>query len=65
MIEAAHNEELKEDLMNGGKAIAKFIGLPEQTTYRLIANGEIPVIRVGKKIFGRKSEISARFRSAA
>lgn len=59
------NQDLKDDLMDGGKAIADFLGPSEQATYRMIAKGEIPVIRIGKKIFGRRSEISARFRSAA
>lgn len=58
-------ETLKEDLLDGGEAIASFIGLPVQTTYRMIAKGEIPVIKIGKKILGRKTEITARFRSAA
>lgn len=57
--------EFKDDLLDGGEAIADFLGLPIQTTYRMIAKGEIPTFKIGKKILGRRSEIAARFSSAA
>lgn len=56
---------LKDDLLSGAKAIADYIGESPMTTYRLVAKGDIPAIRKGRKIFARKSEIDAAFRSAA
>lgn len=61
--------ELTEDLLVGAAAIARFINRSERATYAMIYAGQIPVIRKGtgkhKRIYGRKSELEAAFRSDA
>ncbi len=56
---------LNEDLIAGGAAIAAYIGVTERACWHLIYSGEVPVIRKGRKIFARKSELEAAFRAAA
>ncbi|WP_137871469.1 helix-turn-helix domain-containing protein [Sphingopyxis sp. 2PD] len=58
-------QSLREDLLSGVKEIAAFIGEDEQVTGRLIRQGLLPAFRRSRKIYARKSEIDAAFRSAA
>ena len=55
---------LTDDLLNGAAAIGSYIGKSRRATYHMIENGQIPVIRKGGRIYGRKSELDAAFRSA-
>ena len=57
--------ELHDDLIAGGAAIAAYIGQSERATWHLIYLQEIPVIRKGRRIFARKSELELTFRTAA
>ncbi len=55
---------LNVDLIKGAKAAADFCGLPPRTIYHMVENGNLPVIRKGKRtLFFRKSELDAAFRS--
>ena len=56
---------LKEDLLSGVQSIADYIGEDKQVAQRLIAKGDIPAFKKGRKVFARKSEIDAAFRNAA
>lgn len=56
---------LKTDLLSGVKDIAGYIGEQETVTGRLIRDGLLPAFRRGRKIYARKSEIDAAFRSTA
>ena len=56
---------LAEDVLDGVKEIAAFIGKSERATFHLVHAGSIPVFRLGKKIHARKSELEAAFRAAA
>ncbi|MCZ8320840.1 MAG: helix-turn-helix domain-containing protein [Novosphingobium sp.] len=56
---------LNADLIHGAAAAATYCGLPRRVIYHLVENGELPVIRKGRKLFFRKSELEAAFRSAA
>jgi hypothetical protein len=56
---------LTEDLLEGADAIASYIGKTTRSTYHLLAAGRLPHIRKGRKIFARKSELEAAFRSEA
>jgi excisionase family DNA binding protein len=58
-------QTLSEDLLEGAAAAAAFIGLKRRTVYRLTENGDLPVIRKGKKLFYRKSDLERAFRPAA
>ncbi len=56
---------LNDDLLTGGAAIANYLGLNERATWHMIYSGELPVIRKGRKIFARKSELERAFRADA
>jgi hypothetical protein len=56
---------LREDLLSGVQSIADYIGEDKQVAQRLIAKGDIPAFKKGRKVFARKSEIDAAFRNAA
>lgn len=56
---------LKADLIDGAEAAAAYCGLSRRAIYHLVENGELPVIRKGRKLFFRKSELEAAFRSEA
>lgn len=57
--------ELKNDLLDGAKAAADFLGLPQRTVYHLASQGRIPATRLGAKLYFRRSELDAAFRAAA
>lgn len=56
---------LNEDLISGAKAAAAFIGTKPRVVYHLVEKGHLPVIRTGKSMWFRKSELEAAFRSEA
>lgn len=55
--------ELSDDLLSGVPEIAAHIKKTPRATYHLISKGQIPVFRLGNKIHGLKSELTAHFRS--
>ncbi len=57
--------DLKQDLLTGAQAAADFTGVNVRTIYNMVEKGLIPVIRKGKLLFFRKSELEAAFRSEA
>lgn len=56
---------LNADLIHGAAAAATYCGLPRRIIYSLVERGELPVIRKGRSLYFRKSELEAAFRSAA
>jgi hypothetical protein len=56
---------LADDVLDGVKEIAAFIGKSERQTFHLVHAGAIPVFRLGKKIHARKSELERAFTAAA
>ena len=56
---------LADDVLDGVKEIAAFIGKSERATFHLIHNDQLPVFRLGKKIHARKSELERAFRAHA
>lgn len=56
---------LNDDLLTGGAAIAAYLGLSERATWHMIYSGELPIVRKGRKIFARKSELDRAFSAAA
>nr|WP_246605093.1 helix-turn-helix domain-containing protein [Aquisediminimonas sediminicola] len=42
---------------------AEYTGLTERQIYHMAEDGRLPVIRKGKRLFFRKSELEAAFRS--
>lgn len=54
---------LAEDLLEGAAAIGAFLNKSDRATYHMIYTGRIPVIRKGRRIYARRSELEAAFRS--
>jgi excisionase family DNA binding protein len=54
---------LKEDLLAGAKGAADYTGESPRAIYHLVENGQLPCIRKGRKLYFRKSELEAAFRS--
>ncbi|WMT88667.1 DNA-binding protein [Pelagibacterium sp. 26DY04] len=49
--------DLADDLLNGAKEIAAFMGLPARSIYHAIEAGTLPCFRIGAKICARKSTL--------
>lgn len=56
---------LSEDLVMGAKGAATYSGLTQRQVYHMVERGVLPVIRKGRTMFFRKSELEAAFRSEA
>ncbi|PZQ54164.1 MAG: helix-turn-helix domain-containing protein [Novosphingobium pentaromativorans] len=56
---------LNADLIAGANAAASYSGLTPRAIYHLVEQGHLPVIRKGKRLYFRKSELEAAFRSDA
>ena len=56
---------LSEDLLAGADAAARFVGVKPRAIYHMTEAGHLPVIRKGRKLYFRKSELEAAFRSEA
>lgn len=54
---------LADDLLAGADAAAAFIGKTPRAVYQMTYAGHLPVIRKGRKLYFRKSELEAAFRS--
>lgn len=54
---------LSNDLLTGAKAAAEYIGATPRIVYHMVECGNLPVIRKGKRLWFRKSELEAAFRS--
>lgn len=56
------SEELADDLLAGAAAAASYSGLSRRVIYHLTESGELPVKRIGRRLYYRKSELDAVFR---
>jgi len=56
---------LSQDLIAGAKGAAEYLGVTPRAVYRFVETNQIPVIRKGRTLFFRKSELEAAFRSVA
>ena len=54
---------LSSDLLSGAKAAANYIGESPRAVYHMADKGLLPCIRKGRKLYFRKSELEAAFRS--
>ena len=54
---------LSEDLLVGANAAAAYVGVKPRAIYHLSENGLLPVLRKGRRLYFRKSELEAAFRS--
>ena len=56
---------LSDDLVAGAEAAATFIGIKPRAVYHLVEAGELPVIRKGRRLYFRKSELERAFQAVA
>ena len=56
---------LAQDLLKGAKAVADETGgmISQRQVYHLVERGLLPVIRKGRTMYFRRSELEAAFRS--
>ena len=54
---------LGDDLLHGAKGAAAYSGLSQRTVYHLIETGKLPVVRKGRRLYFRKSELEKAFSS--
>lgn len=54
---------LSSDLLSGAKAAAAYLGESPRAIYHMTEKGQLPCIRKGRKLYFRKSELEAAFRS--
>lgn len=54
---------LSADLLCGAEAAANYIGETRRAIYHMADRGLLPVIRKGRKLYFRKSELEASFKS--
>jgi len=48
---------IKEDIIVGARAAGEHIGLGTRFIYSMVERGDLPVIRAGKRLLFRKSEL--------
>ena len=58
-------EELADDLLAGAAAAAAYCGLSRRIIYHLTETGDLPVIRIGRRLYYRKSELDKVFRQTS
>lgn len=55
---------MNTDLIEGAARAASFTGLSRRKIYRLAEQGHVPVVRKGRRLYFRKSELERAFRAA-
>ncbi|MEG3144241.1 helix-turn-helix domain-containing protein [Sphingomonas sp. RT2P30] len=58
-------QSLSDDLLDGAAAAARHMGLSRSAVYRMTDAGHLPVVRKGRKLFYRKSDLEAAFKTVA
>jgi excisionase family DNA binding protein len=56
---------LKDDLLAGANQAAAYIGVTPRAVYHLVEADRLPVVRLGKRLYFRKSELERAFSAAA
>jgi excisionase family DNA binding protein len=56
---------LAADLIAGADAAAAYVGITPRAIYHLVEAQHLPVIRKGRRLYFRKSELERAFSSAA
>ena len=56
---------LSDDLLAGAQAAADYLGISRWAIYHMTEQGQLSVIRKGRRLYYRKSELEAAFRSEA
>lgn len=56
---------LSDDLIKGAAGAATYLGLSSRAVYHMTEHGHLPVIRKGRTLFYRKSDLERAFQAAA
>jgi len=56
---------LADDLLPGAAAAASYSGLKPRVIYHMTENGQLPVVRKGRRLYYRKSELDRAFQADA
>ena len=56
---------LRDDLIAGASAAAAYSGLTPRAIYHLVEENRLPVVRMGKRLYFRRSELDRAFSAAA
>jgi DNA binding domain, excisionase family len=54
-------EPLSQDLLTGADAAAAYTGLTRRVIYHLVESGALPVKRIGRRLYFRRSELDRFF----
>lgn len=54
---------LSDDLIKGAKGAAEYLGISERSVYHMSERRLLPVIRKGRMLFYRKSDLDQAFSS--
>lgn len=65
MVNLWSSTMLGDDLLDGANAAATYLGIKPRVIYHMTEAGHLPVIRKGRRLYFRKSELEAAFRSTA
>lgn len=57
-------QSLSQDLLVGAEAAAVYTGLSRRVIYHLVDIGVLPVRRIGRRLYFRRSELDHFFRPA-
>lgn len=55
---------LNQDLLQGASEAARYAGLSRRTIYHLVEKKQIPCVRMGSRLYFRRSELDAAFRAS-
>lgn len=56
---------IKDDLIVGARAAGEHIGLSQRFIYAMVERGDLPVIKSGKRLLFRKSELERALTGSA
>ena len=56
---------LNNDLIQGAAKAASYAGISRRTVYHLVETGRIPHVRMGTRLYFRRSELDAAFRGVS
>ena len=56
---------LGDDLLPGAKSAALFMGVTPDVVYNMVRHGRLPTVRVGHKLYFRKSALERVFSADA
>lgn len=54
-------QDLSSDLLRGATAAAKYLGFSPRAVYHMTESGQLPVVRKGRTLYYRKSELDRSF----